>query len=162
MKKSFFDWKNELLKQKFPSQEELSFIRSELKSKDKDKKTPKTEAPELLKSINLEFNQTPASNEKKGFTEGLKKTDKKKKDLKISEKTLNSIFPVRHNSRLYMNQTALIYQLAKSRLVINMKTKTPIISSNKRVISDRTINKSVLDSPSRSIAKVTLHIINKN
>ncbi len=91
---------------------------------------------------------------------------KKNKTIAITENTLNSIFPVRHNSRLYVNQTALIYQLAKSKLVINMKKpKKPIISnSNKGVNNDRSSNKTLLDNASqgRSVAKVTVLILNRN
>jgi hypothetical protein len=94
------------------------------------------------------------------------KTKKKKNEnIQISENTLNSIFPVRNNSRLYVNQTALIYQLAKSKLVINMKSKKPIISSNKRVNNnDRSSNKTLLNnnSQSRSVAKITVHVLNRN
>jgi hypothetical protein len=94
------------------------------------------------------------------------KTKKKKNEnIQISENTLNSIFPVRNNSRLYANQTALIYQLAKSKLVINMKSKKPIISSNKRVNNnDRSSNKTLLNnnSQSRSVAKITVHVLNRN
>jgi hypothetical protein len=95
------------------------------------------------------------------------KTKKKKNEnIQISENTLNTIFPVRHNSRLYVNQTALIYQLAKSKLVINMKSKKPIISSNKRVNNnnDRSSNKTLLNNTSqnRSVAKITVHILNRN
>ena len=44
-----------------------------------------------------------------------------------------------------------------------MKSKTPIISSNKKVSNDRSNSKDVLEAGQpRSIAKVTVHIVNRN
>jgi hypothetical protein len=75
----------------------------------------------------------------------------------LKDKVMNSILPVRFNPRVYMNQTALIYQLAKSKLVINIKTKNPIISTNKRV---KNSNKNSLNN--RHVAKLTVtHVMNK-
>ena len=141
-----------------------------VKEKEKEKPLQVDTNDLVIQKLNfkepVEYWTPPAAAEIANSETSTQTKKKKNKNIQISENTLNSIFPVRHNSRLYVNQTALIYQLAKSKLVINMKSKKPIISSNKRVNnnSDRSSNKAILDdtSQSRSVAKVTVHILNRN
>lgn len=131
------------------------------------------ETSQLLKNLrSTEFytplssgNNTPRENDENKL-EKFNESDGNKFDAKNEAESLetslqNSFQQKLSSSRYYINQTALIYNLAKSRLGSNKKFTTPIISSNKGLFNKKTLNRYDSFSNTRSIAKVTVHILRR-